>query len=303
VTVTVAGVAQGSYALSPNQSMRVAYAGLNNGPVIVQSTGGVPIIASMRFAYIRSLDPLVVPGFSELMGLPANQLTSTYFFPWYNNVEMNTQLRFANVGRNATTVTVTVGGVVQGSYSLGPNQSRRISYPNLNNGPVKIQSSGGVPIIASMRFVYIQSQSPLVVPYFSETMGLPQQNVSTNYWFPVYDNVNHDMQLRFGNLGTSTTTVTITVGNDVQGSYFLYPNQSVRISYNGLNAGPVQVRSSNGVTIIASMRFVYIRSNSPLVVGAFSEILGMPNEKLSNSYVFPWYNNVDMDTQLRIGVP
>jgi hypothetical protein len=28
------------------------------------------------------------------MGLPANQLTSSYVMPWYNNVDLNTQLRF-----------------------------------------------------------------------------------------------------------------------------------------------------------------------------------------------------------------
>jgi hypothetical protein len=33
--------------------------------------------------------------FYELMGLPNTQLSSQYFFPWYNNVAMNSQLRFA----------------------------------------------------------------------------------------------------------------------------------------------------------------------------------------------------------------
>jgi hypothetical protein len=51
------------------------------------------------------------------------------------------------------------------------------------------------------------------------------------------------------------------------------------------------------------MRFVCIQSLDPLLVTAFSEMLGLPNEKLSTSYVFPWYNNVEMDTQLRMAVP
>ena len=33
--------------------------------------------------------------FSEVLGMPANQLTSTYWFPWYNNLDLNTQVRFA----------------------------------------------------------------------------------------------------------------------------------------------------------------------------------------------------------------
>jgi hypothetical protein len=95
----------------------------------------------------------------------------------------------------------------------------------------------------------------------------------------------------------------VTIGGEVKGSYFLYPNQSVRVSYASLNSGPVQVQSTGGVPIIASMRFVWIQSLDPLLVTAFSEMLGLPNEKLSTSYVFPWYNNVELDTQVRIAVP
>ena len=32
--------------------------------------------------------------FSEMMALPASQLDTTYWLPWYNNVELDTQLRF-----------------------------------------------------------------------------------------------------------------------------------------------------------------------------------------------------------------
>jgi hypothetical protein len=31
----------------------------------------------------------------EMMGLPETQLSTQYFFPWYNNVAMNSELRFA----------------------------------------------------------------------------------------------------------------------------------------------------------------------------------------------------------------
>jgi hypothetical protein len=154
-----------------------------------------------------------------------------------------------------------------------------------------------------MRFVYIQSTNPLVVPYFSEMLGLPIQSMSTNYWFPIYDNVTHDMQVRFGNMGTTTANVTVKIGGVVQGTYNVPPSQSVRISYAGVNSGPVQVISTNGVPIIASMRFVWIQSLNPLLVTAFSEMLGLPNEQLTSTYVFPWYNNTELDTQLRFAVP
>jgi len=85
-------VAQTPISLAAGQSTRVSYP-LNSGPVKVQSVGG-NIVASMREAYF---DGTAWTSFSETMGLPNNLATTTtsYLFPWYNNVDMNTQLRFA----------------------------------------------------------------------------------------------------------------------------------------------------------------------------------------------------------------
>jgi hypothetical protein len=38
------------------------------------------------------------PGYAsyyEMMGLPDTQLSAQYYFPWYNNIAMNSELRFA----------------------------------------------------------------------------------------------------------------------------------------------------------------------------------------------------------------
>ena len=110
-------------------------------------------------------------------------------------MNLNTQLRFGNVGNAATTVTVTVNGVVKGSYALAPNESKRISYAGLDSGPVVIQSSGNVPIIASERVAYFNGSA---WTSFAEMMGLPQAQLSTSYVFPWYNNVDLNTQLRFG---------------------------------------------------------------------------------------------------------
>jgi hypothetical protein len=36
---------------------------------------------------------------------------------------------------------------------------------------------------------------------------------------------------------------------------------------------------------------------------SFSEMMALPNTQLDTTYWLPWYNNVDLDTQLRFGVP
>ena len=300
ITVSVGGVAKGSYTLAPSQSTRVSYVGLNNGPVVVQSSGGVPIIASERVAYTPD-GGTTWTSFAELMGLPSSQLTTTYVMPWYNNVDLNSQLRFGNVGSSSTTITVYVAGVVQGSYTLAPNQSTRISYTGLNNGPVVVQSSGGVPIIASERVAYTPDGGTTWTS-FSELMGLPSSQLTTKYVMPIYDNVDVNDQLRFGNVGSSSTTVTVTVGGVVQGSYTLAPSQSTRISYTGLNNGPMVIQSSGSVPIIASKRVAYSPDGGTTWT-SFAEMMGLPASQLSTTYVLPWYNNVDLNSQLRFGVP
>jgi hypothetical protein len=36
---------------------------------------------------------------------------------------------------------------------------------------------------------------------------------------------------------------------------------------------------------------------------SFSEMMGLPNGLLDARYWMPWYNNVDLDTQLRFALP
>ena len=93
VTVTIAGVPQGSYPLTANQSMQVKYAGQNSGPVQISSSGGVPIISSENVTYTPDAG-VTYTSFAEMLGLPAGQLTSSYVFPWYNSVNLNTEIRF-----------------------------------------------------------------------------------------------------------------------------------------------------------------------------------------------------------------
>ena len=53
---------------------------------MIQSSGSVSIIASERVAYF---DGSAWTSFAEMMGLPQSQLTTTYVFPWYNNVDID----------------------------------------------------------------------------------------------------------------------------------------------------------------------------------------------------------------------
>lgn len=91
IDVTIGGVNRGNYKLAQGASQRVNYAGLDGGPV-VESSGGVPIIAALRDAYFVNGQ---IESFAQLMGLPDAALSPTYYFPAYNNVTLDGQLRFA----------------------------------------------------------------------------------------------------------------------------------------------------------------------------------------------------------------
>ena len=52
--------------------------------------------------------------------------------------------------------------------------------------------------------------------------------------------------------------------------------------------------------IVAAARLIYKVNNVPT---SFAEMMGLPNQQLDLIHWLPWYNNVDLDTQLRIGLP
>jgi hypothetical protein len=135
---------------------------------------------------------------------------------------------------------------------------------------------------------------------FSEMMGLPNTKLNSMYWMPWYNNVDLDTQLRIGNVSETDATVKIYIGNILMTTtpIILAPGESTRVAYRGLNSGPVRIVSN--VRIVAAERVIYKINNLPI---SFSEMMGLPNNLLSTTYWMPWYNNIDLDTQLRVGVP
>ena len=133
--------------------------------------------------------------FSEMIALPDNELDATYWLPWYNNVGLYTQLRFANTTGSTATVHVFIGGeeMTGSPFTLLAGESIRQSFPGVNAGPVQIVSDRN--IVAAQRLIYKVNN---VNMSFSEMMALPDNELDSTYWFPWYNNVGLDTQLRFG---------------------------------------------------------------------------------------------------------
>src|SRR5262245_33523012 len=174
-------------------------------------------------------------------------------------------------------------------YVLGNGASIRVSCSGVNNGPVKIESTGN--IVAAERVIYNVNGKNTS---FSEMMALPNSQLDTTYWLPWYNNVDLDTQLRIANATNNPATVTVTIGGVAQTPINLAAGESTRVSYAGVNSGPVKIVSDQN--IVAAERVIYKVSN---VNTSFTEMMALPAGQLDTTYWLPWYNNVDLDTQLR----
>ena len=87
VIVKIDGVQVGTYSIDPFSKVTPMFAGKQTGPVEITSDLDV-------FASERALSG-PASSFNEVMAFPHNQLTNDYWFTWYDNQSMSTQLVIA----------------------------------------------------------------------------------------------------------------------------------------------------------------------------------------------------------------
>ncbi len=310
VDVLIAGNNMGNYGVPPGSSLREGYAGVDNGPAKIVSTNSVDILAALRVIW---KEPGPRFSYSEMMGLPKEQLSTEYWFPWYNNLDtasMDQGFRIANVDSTTHTIRVFVGTTQLGTdIILAGGAGTRVGY-DVNNGPIRIAcvtcnpSSSNDKIIAALRVIW---KEPGFRSSYSEMMGLPKEQLSTEYWFPWYNNhdtASIDQGFRIANVDSTTHTIrvflgTTQVGNDIT----LAGGGSTRVGYD-VNNGPIRVACMDCTNpddkIIAALRVIW---KEPGFRSSYSEMMGLPTEQLSSEYWFPCYINAainSMDQGFRI---
>jgi hypothetical protein len=277
VDVFVGTVKQGSYNIPDHETRLLSYFGVNQGPLKIENTEGGDLVTSQRVIYGGT-------SYSEMMGLPEDQLSTEYLFPYYNNVAMDSQLRVSNVGGAGTTITVYLGTEQIDQYTLAAGSATRKNYTGKNSGPLRVTSSAS-NILATTRVLYNKNS-------YSELMGLPTGQLGQEYLFPYYNNVAMNSQLRVSNVGGAGTTITVYLGTTQIDSYTLAAGGATRKNYTGRNSGPLRVTSSTS-DILTTIRVLYGGSS-------YSELMGFPTDQLGQGYWYPVYDNANLDSQLRV---
>ena len=140
VDVTIGGNLKGSYPMLTNGYKLVQYA-VEGGPVVVSSDNGANIVASL-FQLRRPASTGGWTGIAHLMGIPQEQLSDTYVFPYFDATTSNMYNVFTigNVDTKSTTVSVKIAGVLYDTYTLDPSEAL-VVRPPLKGGPIVIQSN------------------------------------------------------------------------------------------------------------------------------------------------------------------
>ncbi|MCI0552705.1 MAG: hypothetical protein L0287_17275, partial [Anaerolineae bacterium] len=173
--------------------------GVDNGPVQIVSTNAVSSLAAMRVIW-KELGSGARTSYSEILGLPVEQLSTKYWFPWYNfaTTSMDPDFRISNVDTTSShTIEVWVGATQLDSFNLSAGAGIRRDYPSVDNGPIRsfyTDCTNGGKIIAEMRVIW---KEPGYRTSYSKLMGLPKEQLSDEYWFPWYNNANPFMDQGF----------------------------------------------------------------------------------------------------------
>ena len=265
---------------------------VTNGPVKVSSMNGEPLGVSQRVLYKDS--------FNELNAVKGNDLENDYFFTWYDNNSawgMNGNWICAtNMGSQETMVKIYVGDISNTAIpvaTLGPiphgGHVEWQSPTTLTNGPVRVTSSNGQPLLAGQRVLYKNS--------FNEVTGVGASRPGGEAIFPWYDdnpawgmNGNWLLVANFDDNGFDPARVQIKIGDTYmhdplhpENNFFtIGPGDYITPQFPGVTNGPVHVTCSNcvsGQRLVISQRTIYKDS--------FEEIQGVSPIDVGSNWTYP----------------
>jgi len=202
-------------------------------------------------------------------------------------------------GCGGADVDVTIGGTPMDTYPMASEESKVLRYSV--DGAVETNSAKGELIIASLnQYRRLYSTGPYTG--VTQTMALPDSNISNIYVMPRYDYSNpgqlYDAVL-LANVDTVSRDITVTIGGTVMGTYTLAPSESVYKLYPGVADGPLVVSSSDVNAKIVASLYELRREKDGVGWNGQSEMMGLPSSQLSDKYLIPIYFGDPSHTALK----
>jgi len=153
VDVYIGANKMGTYDVPEGGRVTPQYVGVMDGPVRVISTNGKKLIVSQRILFKDS--------FEEFQGLSNPDFGTDLWFTWYDSLQGNGMngnwVLVGNMGVSPANVEIYIGGVLKQSLTIPVGGNQPLSYPNTIDGPVRVVSTNGVPLMATQRVIFMNS--------------------------------------------------------------------------------------------------------------------------------------------------
>lgn len=273
----------------PGKSIAARFPGLLGGPVRVNVSREA--IISQRILFGDSIE--------EVVSRPWEELSSHYYWPWYDmeSPGYKNWVLINNPNDTGIYYVIRLDGEERGSGELSPGQTFTPTLDGEKGGPLEVEAwldeghTAAAPVIASQRVLSGSS--------FNEAPGIPAESLASDYYWPWYDGIGGrnwvllanpnpatvDYQIEIGAggcgdpspAGTACSSGTLAAAGDPGEGDIVTPE------FTGVRNGPVRVTSQGG-HVIASQRVVFGPS--------FGETAGYPAGRLGNDYHWTWYDQL-----------
>lgn len=286
--------------VAPGASITPKYPEVRGGPVQAVSTAGGRGIVSQRILWPKGGSSL-----EEVLGTDMRRLSSHFYWSWYDQASPGYKnwVLVSNPGAETVIAQISFrnqsdGQTVSATSDIAPGQSWSPTFPGKIGGPVEVKaySQGGSFDNESDRRLVMASQRVLSNngAAFNEAVGVPAEELSSNYYWPWYDDVYGRNWLLMANPNAAPVTYRIDIGGgcDGDGNWNGTPNTicqtgtmnggDIITQRLGVINGPVHVYTLNGGSIIASQRVIFGPS--------FGETMGYPKSALAPTYHWTWYD-------------
>lgn len=262
--------------------------GFVGGPVSV-TTIGYGLLVSERTLFGNS--------FEEVWATPDDKLDSNYYWPWYDNLNMNNWVMVSNPSNNGhVRAQVKIKGGHQQEKVLAPGESWPAAFPGVMNGPVEVKAwseggSEGNPLDARK---VIASQRVLWNGAFNEVPGISASSLDSAYVWTWYDSASPGA---FNWISVSNPDpvqpvfVEVFAGSESNPVLYDYAwvagNTTVNFRQPAIG-GPVYVIGSQSDSIYIPEPIV--ATQRVLWGPSFSEIAGTSPADLSSFHNWTWYD-------------